>query len=470
MKNLSPSNGVDRPPETPAGNYEPLATADRELKPSTRRNFVRSSAAAAIVYKLVGKPPAMKAAGPNDQIRLGMIGIGIRGSYHFRTLKPLPGVRLAMAADLYDGHLAWAKEMTDGAIDTTKDYRAVLDRKDVDAVVIATPEHWHMPMVLDALSAGKHVFIEKPLTYSIDEGPPIIEAVKRSGKLLMVGSQHATAPLSLKAREIVKSGVLGKLNMVRMANQRNTPGGAWVYAIPPDASPQTIDWDAFLGRAPRRAFDAKHFFRWRCWWEYSGGVCTDLWVHMFTRLHTVLECGAPKSAVAQGAILRWNDGRTVPDVMSGLYDYDGFLVDVSADLGNANDRVFGTMIMGSEGSLFMPGKGDSLVLYPELPMPRYETSGMEGWPRATREKYLAAIGLGTGKVAPPQAKPAQTVTVERGPEHNEYFIRSLRDGTPSREAAEFGHCVAGAAHLGNVAFRSGKRVLWDFATNKVTES
>ena len=437
----------------------------------TRRNFVQSSATAAIVYKLVGNSPAMKAAGANDQIRLGMIGMGIRGSYHLKTLKPLPGVRLAMVADVYDGHLAWAKEVTDGAIDTTRDYRAVLDRKDIDAVVIATPDHWHMPMVLDSLSAGKHVFIEKPMTYSIEEGPKIIDAVKKSGKLLMVGSQHATTPIGQKAREIVKSGALGKINMVRMSNQRNTPGGAWVYAIAPDASPQTIDWDRWLGRAPKRPFDAKHFFRWRCWWEYSGGVSSDLWVHMFTRLHTVLDCGAPKSAVAQGAILRWNDGRAVPDVMSGLYEYDGFLVDVCADLGNANDICNGTVIMGSEGTLVMPTKtaDDTLVLYPEAPAPEYNTSGMDSWPKATREKYLASIGLGNRKPDKVKAKPMQTIPVERGPEHNEWFIRSLRDGTPSREDATFGHCAAGAAHLGNVAFRSGKRARWDFATNRVTE-
>ncbi len=239
--------------------------------------------------------------------------------------------------------------VTGGAVDTTRDYRAVLDRKDVDAVVIATPDHWHLQMVLDSLSAGK---------------------------LLMVGSQHATTPIGQKAREIVKSGALGKINMARMSNQRNTPGGAWGYAIPPDASSETIDWNRFLGRAPKRPFDAKHFFRWRCWWEYSGGVSSDLWVHMFTRLHTVMDCSAPKSAVAQGAILRWNDGRAVPDVMSGLYEYDGFPVDVCADLGNANDLCSGTVIMGSEATLTMPTKSadDTLILYPETPAPEYNTS------------------------------------------------------------------------------------------------
>jgi hypothetical protein len=193
---------------------------------------------------------------------------------------------------------------------------------------------------------------------------------------------------------------------------------------------------------------------------------------MFTRLHTVLGCGAPRSAVAQGAILRWNDGRAVPDVMSGLYEYDGFLVDVCANLGNANDVCNGTVIMGSEGTLVMPTKtaDDTLVLYPEAPAPEHNTSGMDGWPKAIREQYLASIGLGNRKPDRPKAKPMQTIPVERGPEHNEHFIRSLRDGSPSKEDAVFGHGAAGAAHLGNLAFRSGRRMRWDFATNRVTEA
>jgi Predicted dehydrogenases and related proteins len=143
-------------------------------------------------------------------------------------------------------------------------------------VVIATPDHWHHRMTLDALDAGKHVYVEKPMTWSIEQGREVVAAVQKSGKLLMVGSGAKTSALTAKAREIVKSGVLGKVNMVRMLNHRNNPEGAWVYPIPPDASPRTVDWARFLGPAPKRAYDPKVFFRWRCWWEYSGGVATDL--------------------------------------------------------------------------------------------------------------------------------------------------------------------------------------------------
>ena len=217
----------------------------------TRRRFISTAGAGPILYKLAGPKPELQAAAPNDQIGLGFIGVGIRGSGNLDTFKVMPGVRPIMAADCYDGHLTWAKEATDGKIETTKDYHQLLARKDIDAVVISVPDHWHTRMVLDALAAGKHVYIEKPMTYRIPEGRLIIEAVKKTGKLLMVGSQGKTSPLTAKAREVVKTGVLGKLNMARLADYRNSPEGAWVYPIPSDASPQTIDWARWLGSSPR---------------------------------------------------------------------------------------------------------------------------------------------------------------------------------------------------------------------------
>ena len=198
----------------------------------------------------------------------------------WRVSRRCPACDPCIAADLYDGHLEHAREVTGGKIETTKDYHQVIAHKDVDAVVIATPDHWHRQMMLDALAAGKHVYVEKPISWSIEQGRELVAAAEKSGKVVMVGSGAKTSPLTVKAREIVKSGVLGKVNMVRMENNRNNPEGAWVYPVPPDASPQTIDWArASSGLRPKRAYDPKIFFRWRCWWEYSGGVATDLFVH-----------------------------------------------------------------------------------------------------------------------------------------------------------------------------------------------
>jgi predicted dehydrogenase len=432
--------------------------------PISRRGVLKT-AGAVVVYRLAGPRPALKAAGPNGEIGMGFIGVGIRGSYLLDSFRKTPGVRPLMAADVYDGHLAWAKETTGGSIDTSRDYHAVLDRKDIDAVAIASPEHWHARMVLDALAAGKHVYVEKPLAWSIQEGGQLVAAQKKSGKLVMVGSQSKTSPAIAKARELIKSGLIGKVNMVRMITHRNYPEGAWVYPIPPDASPQTIDWLQFLGPAPKVPFDAQRFFRWRCWWEYSGGIPSDLWVHELSALHEMLDVRAPKSVVAQGGIFRWNDGRTVPDVLSAVFEYDGFLVDLYANLANGRGGGNPIIAMGSDGTLTFDARG-ALFFSSEPPPPAVPSDGLNGWPKALKDRFLASVVKSA--VAPPP-KPDQEIKIERGLEHYEYFVQSLREGLPSKETAEEGHCAAGAAHLGNLAFRKGRRMKWDVASNQVSE-
>ncbi len=428
---------------------------------ATRRDFMRGAGAAA----------SARAFGANDQIGLGFIGVGIRGTILLEGFKAIAGVRPVAAADVYDGRVVSAKELTDGAIAGTRDYTEVLQRKDVDAVVIATPDHWHHRMVLDALAAGKHVYIEKPMTWSIAQGQDIIAAVQRSGKLLMVGSGAKTSAATAKARELVKRGALGQVNMVRMANNRNSPEGAWVYPIPPGASEKTIDWKRFLGPAPQRAFDPRIVFRWRCWWEYSGGVATDLFVHLLSSLHEFMDVAAPRSVVSQGGIYRWKDGRTVPDVMNSIYEYgEGFLADMYVNLGNSRES-HGTVIMGTEATLLM--ERAKLVLYREptpSPIQRY---GSIGWPKALRARYFEAHGFtaeGRSKGAPRAPKQPEEIAVERGVPHHEYFIRSLRDGSPSKENAAEGHCAASAAHLANLAFLRGRRVEWDPKKGEVREA
>ncbi len=326
-----------------------------------RRDFLQT-AGAATVFSLAQASPQVKSVAASSQIGMGFIGRGIRGTHLLRQFQLLPAVRALAVADLYDGCLKAALEDTDNRAAATKDYRAVLDRKDIDAVAIATPDHWHTRMVLDALDAGKHVYIEKPMTWSIAEGPRVIAALQRTGRVLQVGSEAKTSQLTAKAREIVKSGALGKVNLVRLMNGRNSGTGAWRYPIPPDASPETIDWPRFLGSAPQRPFDADVFFRWRGWWEYSGGVSTDLFVHLLTQLHEIMDVRGPKSAVSQGGIYKWNDGRTVPDLLNSLLDYGGFIVDICGDLENTFTPR-GIYILGQEGSMVL-GTG-RLTVYPE---------------------------------------------------------------------------------------------------------
>ncbi|MFN3325762.1 MAG: Gfo/Idh/MocA family protein [Bryobacteraceae bacterium] len=431
-----------------------------------RRHFLRNSGAA-LVYQFVRGGFSLQAAGPNDQIGLGFIGLGIRGTQLFREFTSIPGVRPVAVADLYDGYLEHAREMAPTVV-TTKDYHAVLARRDVDAVVIATPDHWHLQMALDALAAGKHVYVEKPLALNIEQGKRLVQAARDSSKLVMVGSQGKTTAFVAKEREIVQSGMLGRVTMVRMSNHRNNAQGAWVYPIPPDASPATIDWDRFLGPAAKRPFDARVFFRWRCWWEYSGGVATDLFVHLLTQLHEVMNVKAPLSAVSQGGLYRWNDGRTVPDVMESMFEYPGFMVDMYVNLCNSRPAQ-PTSFIGTEAT--MVEEGGKLVVYPEPVFSDVQTYGTLAWPKAMRAQYFESHGWtaeGRPKLPAPATKQPQVITVEEGPTHYEHFILSLRNGTPSRETAEEGHFAAAGAHIANIAWRERRRVAWNADTGEVS--
>jgi predicted dehydrogenase len=236
--------------------------------------------------------------------------------------------------------------------------------------------------------------------------------------------------------------------------------------VPPDASPTTIDWDRFLGPAPKRPFDANVFFRWRCWWEYSGGVATDLFVHMLTQLHEVMDVSAPKSVVSQGGIYRWNDGRTVPDLLSSLYDYDGLLADLSVNLGNAHGSR-GMTILGAEGSLELGFRG--LTHYTESSGPDIQRYSTNAWPEAMRKQYYESKGAAGGRTgARPQPPKPKEITVERGPGHQESFVLALRSGSKPKEDQWKGHAAASSAHLANLAFRNGRRMSWDWKTGQTS--
>jgi predicted dehydrogenase len=432
-----------------------------------RRSFL-SSAGGAAVYTLVGETPKARAAGPNEQVGLGFIGVGIRGSGLMTEFKRNPASRFIVAADLYDGYLQHAKEFTDGTIETTKRYEDVLNRKDIDAVVIAVPDHWHKRMTLEALAAGKHVYIEKPMTWSLKEGPEIIAAEKKYGKVVTVGSGGKTSATAQKVKELIASNAVGKVSLIRMANHRNSKEGAWIYPIPPDASPQTIDWDRFIGPAPKRPFSAEHFFRWRCWWEYSGGVATDLFVHLLTTLHEVMGVRAPSSVVSQGGLWFWKDGRSVPDVLESVFEYpQGFLAQMCVHLKNSAPSP-GMTIYGSEGTLTW--NFNNIVIQGEPEDKDIQYYSTIGWPKAMRDEYLRSKGIDPAnprnmfgeKPAPKQIK------VERGPNHTDFFLESIRESKPSREPAIEGHAAAGAAHVANQAYREARKLRWDFESNKVS--
>jgi predicted dehydrogenase len=246
----------------------------------TRRHFLGATAmGAGIAGELLADAP--QSTSSNDRIRVAVIGNGIQGFGDAR-MSISAGAEMVACADVYEGRLTRAKEAWGNQVFTTRDYREVLARKDVDAVIIAVPDHWHRQIAIDAMNAGKDVYVEKPMVQLIEEGHDVIEAQKRTGRILQVGSQRVSSVVYQKAKELVENGAIGEINLVEAWVDRNSAIGAWQYSIPPDASPTTIDWDRFLGRAPKRPFEPIRLFRWRNYRDYGTGVGGDLFVHLFS--------------------------------------------------------------------------------------------------------------------------------------------------------------------------------------------
>ena len=288
-------------------------------------------------------------------VRLGFIGVGIRGTLLMEAAAGIAGVELKAAADCYKGHLQRAQELITPAPEITGDYKQILSRADIDAVVIATPDHWHLPMTQEALAAGKHVYVEKPMTHRWEEGEAFIAAADKSGKVVQVGSQYMSMGAAQKAAQLIQSGQLGQVTLVEGRFHRNTATGAWYYPIPPDASPATVDFKSFLGSAPAKEFDLRRFFQWRLFWDYSGGLPTDLFVHLVTATHQLMGVQEPESVFSFGDIYHWKNYREVPDQMTSMVKYPGFVLRLSSTASNGHPGPILT-IYGSEGTLEYTGR------------------------------------------------------------------------------------------------------------------
>ena len=273
------------------------------------------------------------------------------------TAITVPGVKLVAACDLYDGRLADAKRIYGSDIFTTRDYREILQRKDIDAVIVATPDHWHKDISVAAMNSGKAVYCEKPMVHDVTEGTAVVEAQAKNKVVYEVGSQGVSSLGNEKAKELLAAGAIGKLNYAEGFWARNSPEGAWQYKIPADASEKTVDWKMFLNKYPDRPFDAKRFFRWRCYKDYGTGVSGDLFVHLFSSLHFITNSKGPQKIMAMGGLRYWKDGREVPDVLMGMFDYAETPEHPAFNLSLRVNFVDGTAdstylrLVGSEGSM-----------------------------------------------------------------------------------------------------------------------
>jgi predicted dehydrogenase len=395
---------------------------------------------------------------PSDRTSVGMIAVGARAHQLLEAMQKIDGVEIARVFDGYQGRMDRAVEKTGGRAGRAKSYREILEDPSIDAVTIASPDHWHARQCIEALDAGKNVYCEKPLTYTVDEGLEIAAAVKRSGKILQVGSQGISTLTQQKAREYVQSGKLGRVTMVRAYYNRNSKSGAWIYPIPPDASRETVDWDLFQGSAPKHDFSLERFFRWRCYHEYSGGIATDLFVHLCTTIHFVMGAEAPAEVVAFGDLYRWKKSRNVPDTLNAVLRYpEGFTVNLSSTFNNQSAGT-GFEFLGTEGSLSMGGRGFSF----QSEVVR-ESNGWitDSWPAELQNQYNEKHPEESRRTPRPEPEEFR----ETGPSdtqlHLTGFFECVRKGKKPVEDVWAGHRAAACAHLINASAADGRLARWD---------
>ncbi len=326
----------------------------------SRRDFLKKTAAGAAAASFTG-PAVLRSLGANEQINVGCIGLGIRGEYLLKFALQIPKLRVIGLCDAYDGYIDRAKghiqKAGQPAPEVFPEYKALLDSKKIDAVIIATPEHWHHRMGLDAIAAGKDMYLEKALAHTVKQGDELVAAAKANpNRVIQVGTQNRSNPIYIKAREIFQSGQLGQVKAVRAFWYRNSlpTDPAWRYAIPAGASPKTCRWEQFLGPAPKRAWDPARMFQWRLYWDYSQGISTDLMTHQLDIIHYITGETAPKTIMANGGIYCWPDGREVPDNWHAILQYgdapQGFTVQYSSMFSNSKFQ-YGEQFLGSEGTL-----------------------------------------------------------------------------------------------------------------------
>ena len=402
----------------------------------------------------------------NSNIQIALIGAGGMGSGDARMASSLPGVKLIAVADIYDGRLQRAREVWGDTLFTTRDHREILARKDVDAVIIATPDHWHARITREALEAGKDVYCEKPMVQRIEEGKPVIETQKKTGRVLQIGSQYASSVVFQKAAELIKQGQIGELNMVQAWLDRNTAIGAWQYSIPPDASPQNIDWDRFLGNAPKRPFEPVRLFRWRNYKDYGTGVAGDLFVHLLTGLHVVTGALGPSRIYASGGTRFWKDGRDAPDVMLATMDYPGFTLALRVNFASGGvAESFGLRFVGSEG--VMEVDMDTLKLMKTPREPEYDYS-ISSFPQKMQGQLGGEFNKRAMQPVTPASLQPRSESVFHAPrwfsahrEHHRNFYNAVRSRKPFFEDGVFGFRAAGPSLLTNTSMWEGRACKWD---------
>lgn len=448
-------------------------------------------------------------------LRVGLIGFGIRGKqlaqalgfahpsqvddWHkaaetnnndtrysdFRGQEDL-NVRITAVCDIFDTYGTMAQEMAANIYRLGKggtmadpvkrydNYKALLASPDVDAVIIATPDHWHGPMTIEAARAGKHVYCEKPMTWTVDETYEVRKAVKESGIIFQLGHQGRQTDSYLKAKEAIEKNVLGAVNLIEVTTNRNDPNGAWVYPIHEDANKSTIDWNQFIGQAPWHEFSLERFFRWRCWWDYSTGLSGDLLTHEYDAMNLIMDLGIPQSASSTGGIYFYKDGRTVPDVLHTVFEFPERNLSLlySATLASQMDR--GKKVMGHDAYMEF---GNTLTIYADPRSTRYSDKIDKGIINPDIPIYSYIPGKGVDAVSSATAlyfaNRGLLYTYRGGRRvdtthlHLKEWLEGIRKGVQPSCDIDQGFEEAMTAHMGTLSYLNKKQVFWDRENEKI---
>jgi len=438
---------------------------------SSRRKFIEKIAGTAMAASL---PQIIKAGqsgkredislrdyySANDNINVALIGAGGQGTGDAFTAKTIPGVKIVAACDLFDSRLDEAKKNFGADIFTTRDYKEILLRRDIDAVIIGTPDHWHKDISVDALNSGKHVYCEKPMVQQITEGAAVVEAQRKTGKVLQVGSQGMSSLGNEKAKELFEAGAIGQLNYVEGFWARNTPGGAWQYDLPADASEKNVDWKRFLKDKPQVPYDPKRFFRWRCFRDYGTGVCGDLFVHLLSSLHFIISSMGPTRIMSTGGLRYWKDGRDVPDIMLGMFDYPktekhpAFNLSLRVNFVDSNPDGSYFRLVGNEGTM--------TVEWEKVTVTKNFSYPPDNYAQVLKGKQYAT-DYDRKRIKDPDVTVFKVQEGYKGAHYDHFYnwARAMRGGKAVIEDALFGYRAAAPALICNDSFFQEKAIKWD---------
>jgi predicted dehydrogenase len=407
-----------------------------------------------------------------NTIRFASIGTGVRGCELLAASLRVPGVECVAVSDLWEGRLTAAQQTLKKPVAITRNYKEILDRKDIDAVIVAVTDHQHRRVVVDACNAGKDVYCEKPLSHTVEDGFAMVAAAQKNNRMMQVGSQRVSSILYEKARQLYASGKLGQVCCIEAYWDRNSASGAWVYPIPPGVNDQNIDWKEFLVGAPSIPFDPVRFFRWRCFTDYGEGLGGDLFVHLISGIMFITGTNTvPTRAQSTGGLYRWKDGRQFPDLIQTFYDYPDFRVAMRCNLNNDGGEFIG--FYGTAGTMII--RGSTLRFSPQNTLPQMEDYSTKGWPEDLRKEYEANWEKDHPLPAAFASKLTDEVEEYVAPhgyndtvDHEANFFNAVRSRKPTVENEVFGNNAALGCHLANYAYFNKRPGMWDATARKIT--